>query len=172
MELVGFRWEGWWNVDDRVRGTWMIEFVMMYRVADNRGEGVRDKRGEGTCCLWLQNKTFSFFLCTRSPDQITKQVHDSVLWFDLWSTCTGWQRLIGSPKLQIVSTKEQLNICHFCGKWPIKMRDSMGLRHPVPSTCTHLHTYTYTHTHIHTQISSPNKYKKANLNRYTRTPWT
>jgi len=29
------------------------------------------------------------------------------------------------------STKEPLNIGHFCGKWPIKMRDPMSLCHPV-----------------------------------------
>ena len=29
---------------------------------------------------------------------------------------TGWRRLIGSPKLQIFSTKEPLNIGHFCGR--------------------------------------------------------
>jgi len=29
------------------------------------------------------------------------------------------------------STTEPLNIGHFCGKWPIKIRDPMSLRHPV-----------------------------------------
>jgi len=29
------------------------------------------------------------------------------------------------------STKEPLNIGHFCGKWHIKIRDPMSLRHPV-----------------------------------------
>jgi len=29
------------------------------------------------------------------------------------------------------STKEPLNIGHFCGNWPIKIRDPMSLRHPV-----------------------------------------
>ena len=29
------------------------------------------------------------------------------------------------------STKEPLNIGHFCGEWPIKIRDPMSLRHPV-----------------------------------------
>ena len=29
------------------------------------------------------------------------------------------------------STKETLNIGHFCGKWPIRIRDPMSLRHPV-----------------------------------------
>ena len=29
------------------------------------------------------------------------------------------------------STKEPLNIGHFCRKWPIKIRDPMSLRHPV-----------------------------------------
>ena len=39
------------------------------------------------------------------------------------------------------STKEPLNIGHFCGKWPIKIRDPMSLRHPV-CMCT----YTYIST--------------------------
>jgi len=29
------------------------------------------------------------------------------------------------------STKEPLNMGHFCGKWPIKIRDPMSLRHPI-----------------------------------------
>ena len=29
---------------------------------------------------------------------------------------TRWQKLLGSPRLQIISTKEPLNIVHFCGK--------------------------------------------------------
>jgi len=31
----------------------------------------------------------------------------------------------------LFSTKEPLNVGHFCGKWPIKMRDPMSLGHPV-----------------------------------------
>jgi len=46
-------------------------------------------------------------------------------------TCTGWRRLIGSPKQRSFSTKEPLNIGHFCGKWPIKIRDLMTLCYPV-----------------------------------------
>ena len=46
-------------------------------------------------------------------------------------SCTGWQRLIGSPKLQIIFHKRATNIGHFGGKWPIKIRDPMSLRHPV-----------------------------------------
>jgi len=42
---------------------------------------------------------------------------------------TGWRLLTGSPKLQ--TTKEPPNIGHFCGKWPIKIRDPMSFRHPV-----------------------------------------
>jgi len=44
---------------------------------------------------------------------------------------TGWRRLIGSPKLQIISTKEPLNIGLFCWKRRIKIRDPTSLRHPV-----------------------------------------
>ena len=53
---------------------------------------------------------------------------------------TGWQKLIGSPSCRSFSTKEPLNIGHFCGKWPIKIRDPMSLRHPV----AHVMSYTYT----------------------------
>jgi len=35
----------------------------------------------------------------------------------------------------LFSTKEPLNIGHFCGKWPIKIRDPMSLRHPVWLIC-------------------------------------
>jgi len=49
---------------------------------------------------------------------------------------TGWQRLIGSPlSCRSFSTKGKnkipINISHFCGKWPINIRDPMSLRHPV-----------------------------------------
>ena len=52
---------------------------------------------------------------------------------DIESVITGWRRLIGSPKLQIISTKEPLNIGHFCRKWHIKIRDPMSLCHLVSS---------------------------------------
>ena len=70
--------------------------------------------------------------------------------------------------------KEPLMIGLFYGKWPIKMKHPMGLRHPVASwllrivnssiaavcesrSCTHTYTHTYqpyiyTHTHIHIHI--------------------
>jgi len=47
---------------------------------------------------------------------------------------TGWRKHIGSPNLQIISTKEPLNIGHFCRKWFIKIRDLMRLCHPVCTT--------------------------------------
>jgi len=39
------------------------------------------------------------------------------------------------------STKEPLDMSHFCGKWPIKIRDPMSLGHPVylsVTRCVHL----------------------------------
>ena len=44
---------------------------------------------------------------------------------------TGWRGLIGPVSCRSFSTKEPLNIGHFCGKWPIKISDPMGLRRPV-----------------------------------------
>jgi len=44
---------------------------------------------------------------------------------------TGWRRLIGSPKLQIIFHKRATKYRSFCGKWPIKIRDPMSLRHLV-----------------------------------------
>ena len=44
---------------------------------------------------------------------------------------TEWRRLIGSPKLQIIFHKRATKYRLFCGKWPIKMKDPMILRHPV-----------------------------------------
>jgi len=55
---------------------------------------------------------------------------------------TGWRRLIGSPKLQTFSTKEPLNIGHFCGKWPVKIMD------PMTPPCKWVMTVCI-HTHIH-----------------------
>jgi len=51
---------------------------------------------------------------------------------------TGWRRLIGSHKCRPFSTKEPLNVGHFCGKWHIKIRDPMSLRHPVPRDVKYL----------------------------------
>jgi len=45
--------------------------------------------------------------------------------------CTGWRRLIGCLKLQVLLRKEPLIIGIFCGKWPMKIRHLMTLRHPV-----------------------------------------
>jgi len=36
--------------------------------------------------------------------------------------CTGWRRLIGCLKLQVISAKEPLIIGLFCRKWPVKIR--------------------------------------------------
>jgi len=44
---------------------------------------------------------------------------------------TGWRRLIDPLSCRSFSTKEPLNVSHFCGKWPVKIRDPMSLRHPV-----------------------------------------
>jgi len=44
---------------------------------------------------------------------------------------TGWRRPIGCLKLQVVFAKEPLIIGLFCGKWPIKIRHPMTLRHFV-----------------------------------------
>ena len=44
---------------------------------------------------------------------------------------TGWRRLIGPLSCRSFSTKEPLNIGHFCEKWPLKIRYPMSIRHPV-----------------------------------------
>jgi len=66
-------------------------------------------------------------------------VHESRLYVnescDTYKWVTGWRRLIGFPSCRLFSTKEPLNIGHVCGKWPIKIRDPMSLRHPVRHTC-------------------------------------
>jgi len=48
-----------------------------------------------------------------------------------YRSATGWQRPIGCLKLQVVFAKEPLIIGFFGGKWPVKTRHPMGLRHPV-----------------------------------------
>ena len=52
---------------------------------------------------------------------------------------TGWRRLLGSPKLQIIffSTKEPLNIVHFCEEWPIKKGILWVFATLYIYTCTH-----------------------------------
>jgi len=43
-------------------------------------------------------------------------------------TCIGWL------KLRIIFTKERPFLGFFCGKWPVKIRHPMGLRHPIGHT--------------------------------------
>ena len=45
---------------------------------------------------------------------------------------TGWRRLMEAFSCRLFFAKEPLIIGLFCGKWPIKIRNPMGLRHPVP----------------------------------------
>jgi len=43
----------------------------------------------------------------------------------------GWRRLIGCLKLQVIFHKKPSIIGLFCGKWPMKIRRPLSLRHPV-----------------------------------------
>jgi len=50
---------------------------------------------------------------------------------------TGWTRPMGledasSCRSRLFSAKNQSNIGLFCGKWLVKIRHPMGIRHPVP----------------------------------------
>jgi len=45
---------------------------------------------------------------------------------------SGWSRLIGSSKLQIIFHKRATEYRSLLQKWPMKIRDPMSLRHPVP----------------------------------------
>ena len=70
-----------------------------------------------------------------SPFNIPSWVrHDfnGYLAIDPWLR-TGWRRPIGCLKLRSFSVKEPLIIGLFWGKWPIKIKHPLGLRHPVPS---------------------------------------
>ena len=58
---------------------------------------------------------------------------------------TGWRRLIGCLKLQVICAKEPLILGLSCGKWPMRIRHPMTLRHPVSnfkhvclSRCVHI----------------------------------
>ena len=44
---------------------------------------------------------------------------------------TGWRRLVGSPKLQIIFHKRATKYRALLRKMTIKIRDPMSLRHPV-----------------------------------------
>jgi len=46
-------------------------------------------------------------------------------------TDTGWQKLIGSPKLQIIFHKRATKYRALLLKWPKKIRDPMSLGHPL-----------------------------------------
>jgi len=48
---------------------------------------------------------------------------------------TGWQRLRQCLNLQVILCKKATNSGLFCGKWPMKIRHPMTLRHPVPWLC-------------------------------------
>jgi len=62
----------------------------------------------------------------------TSDMKNSYVWHEMRQcVCTGWRRPIGYLKLQAISRKEPLIIVVFCGKWPMKIRHPMGLRHPV-----------------------------------------
>jgi len=47
------------------------------------------------------------------------------------STPQGGEDSKDPQSCRLFSTKEPLNIGHFCGKWPIKIKDPMTLHHPV-----------------------------------------
>jgi len=49
------------------------------------------------------------------------------VWVNFWNIDFGWVISVQRS----FSTKEPLNIGHLCGKWPIKIKDPMSLRHPV-----------------------------------------
>ena len=54
-----------------------------------------------------------------------------VLWVSVWVYVQGGEDSQDPPSCRSFSTKEPLNIGHFCGKWPVKIRDPMSLRHLV-----------------------------------------
>jgi len=58
---------------------------------------------------------------------------------------TGWRRFIGCSKLQVSFRKRSTNDRVFCGKWPMKIRHPVTLRHPV-----HSHDAPYYATHVRT----------------------
>ena len=53
-----------------------------------------------------------------------------MLWAGEWQI-QGGEDSQDFPSCRSFSAKKTLNIDHFCGTWPIKMRDPMSLRHPV-----------------------------------------
>jgi len=64
----------------------------------------------------------------------------------IYNICTGYRRLIGSPKLQIIFHKRATKYRSLLRKWPIKIRNPVSLRHPVCITPTNWHMTETRHT--------------------------
>jgi len=84
-------------------------------------------------CNWCE--TLKSCICSHTlPAHATDVTHSCVTWLIHMrhdSASTEWRRSIGCLKLRSFSTQVPLIVGLFCGKWPIKMRHSMGLRHLV-----------------------------------------
>jgi len=59
----------------------------------------------------------------------------TLLYLGRLSDTTGWWRLIGCLKLQVIFRKQPRIEGLVCGKWPIKIRYPMTLRHPAEAWC-------------------------------------
>jgi len=70
-------------------------------------------------CHIYEGVLLHIWMCSMTPSYVR---HD---------LCTGWRRFKDPLSCRSFSTKDPLDLGHFCGKWRIKTRDPMSLRHPV-----------------------------------------
>ena len=136
------------------------------------------KASYGSSHLYTRRTILWIFKCLCSFPQKSHIIHGSFAERDLqlkasYGSSSLYTRHIiltnNALSRRFLSTKEPLIIGLFCGKWPIKMRHPMGLRHPVSPTerlrreLDWMHYYKkhaviwHSHTHTHTYSSSSNE---------------
>ena len=95
-----------------------------------------------SCLIRFIHVWFDLFICHTNSSYVIRFIH---IWYDLFicdtifsylnRDSTGWRRCIGClVSCTSLSAKEPLILGLFCGKWPIKIRHPVTLRHTVHAT--------------------------------------
>jgi len=95
----------------------------------------------------------AYVMLSAFTQPILNDLHSQSLHWMIWihwpsRDCTGWQRLIGSPKLQIIFHKRAIKYRSLLRKMTCKDKGSISLRHPVPRAvvCALIQRLAYTHS--------------------------